>query len=155
MSLEDLLASFAAQTGLPAEQVSGQDTVNLVFDDKTGVQISGAGAADEMSFASILFRVEDEDKLAAIALMIAQANFDQADLYGAHLAMNEQGQVVLLRRVPARSIDHVDFNRVLGEFVSAAEKWSAAIASMSESLQEFDSPGTDSAPEGMEIGMKV
>ena len=155
MSLEDLLSNFAAQTGLPAEQVSGQDTVNLVFDDKTGVQITGAGADDEISFASILFQVEGEDNLAAIALMIAQANYDQADLYGAHLAMNEQGQVVLLRRVPARSITHVDFNRVLAEFVDAAAKWSASIAAMAESLQEFDSPGTDSAPGEMEIGMKV
>lgn len=153
MPLEDLLADFAQQTGLPADQVSGGNTVNLVFDDKTGVQVTGTD--DEISFTSILFRVEDENKLAAIALMIAQANYEQEDLYGAHLAMNEQGQVVLLRRVAARAITNVDFNRLLGEFVDAAEKWSASITSMSEALREYDSLDTDSSRGGMDIGMKV
>ena len=155
MPLEDFLANFALQTGLPQEQFSGQETVNLVFDDKTGVQITGTDENDEIVFTSVLFQVEDENNLAAIALLIAQANFEQDDLYGAHLSMNEHGQVVLLRRVAARSLSNVDFNKLLEEFVDAAEKWSASIASMSGSLREYGDLDTDSVPGGMEIGMKV
>ena len=155
MPLEDFLANFALQTGLPQDQFSGRETVNLVFDDKTGVQVTGIDDNDEISFASTLFQVEDENNLAAIALLIAQANFEQDDLYGAHLAMNEQGQVVLLRRVAARSLSNVDFNKLLEEFVDAAEKWSASIASMTESLREYGDPDTEGVHGGMEIGMKV
>ena len=155
MSLEDFLANFALQTGLPQDQFSGRETVNLIFDDKTGVQVTSTDDEDEIVFASTLFQVEDENNQAAIALMIAQANFEQDDLNGAHLAMNEQGQVVLLRRVVARSLNNVDFNRLLEGFVGTAEKWSASIASMLESLREYGDPDTDSVHGGMEIGMKA
>ena len=155
MSLEDFLANLALQAGLPKDQFSGQETVNLIFDDKIGVQISYIDDSNEIVFVSTLFQVEDENNLAAIALMSAQANFEQDDLYGAHLAISEQGQVVLLRRVIAQALSNVDFNKLLEEFVTAAEKWSASIASMTESLQEYSKLETEGGHGGMESRMKV
>lgn len=127
---ENLLAGYAESVGLAAQQFLEQQTANLLFDDKLNVQVALDEAAGEVCFASWLFSVEDEQQLAVIALMIAQANFDQDGLNGAHLAMNTEGKVVLLRRAPLQSLDSVRFDKQVTEFVDAAEKWTDSVASM-------------------------
>lgn len=127
---ENLLTGYAESVGLDAQQLLAQRPANLLFDDKLNIQVALDEPAGEVCFASWLFSVEDEQRLAVIALMIAQANFEQDGLYGAHLAMNTEGKVVLLRRVPLQSLDAVRFDNQVKEFVDAAEQWTDAVASM-------------------------
>ena len=153
---ESLLVNFARQTGILEAYFSAQGPVNLVFNDRTGVQISHDEATGEVGLASRLFQIEDEEYLAAIALMIAQANFEQDELHGSHLAMSEQGQVVLLHRAPLQALDNVAFDRLVTEFVDAAEKWSDFIAAMVEMLRKQYVPDTDPVAGQLgAVGMKA
>lgn len=127
---ENLLAGYAESVGLSAQQLLAQRPANLLFDDKLNIQVALDEATAEVCFASWLYSVEDEQHLAVIALLIAEANFEQDGLYGAHLAMNTEGKVVLLRRVPLQSLDGVRFDKQVKEFVDAAEKWTDSVASM-------------------------
>ena len=127
---ETLLAGYAESVGLAAQPLLAQQPANLLFDDKLNIQVALDEATGDVCFASWLFSVEDEQRLAVIALMIAQANFEQDGLRGAHLAMNTEGKVVLLRRVPLQSLDGVRFDKLVKEFVDAAEKWTDSVASM-------------------------
>ena len=135
-TFETLMEGFCLQTGMAKEQVCGKEPVNLVFDEKTGVQISNDTVNDEVCLASRLFEVDNEEDLGAMALLIAQANFEKNNLYRAHLSMDEKGTIVLMRDVPVRALDEVSFTKLIKEFVDAAAQWSDSITSMSKLLKE-------------------
>ena len=150
-TFETLIEGLCSQTGMAKEQVLGQEPVNLVFDERIGVEISHDAANREVCLASRLFQVNDEDDLAAMALLIAQANFEKNQLYRAHLAMGEEGTIVLLRAVPMDALDETSFNKVMREFVDAAAHWSDAITSMSKLLKEHHSSASAEESPGVQI----
>ena len=120
----DLMVDLARQTGLPEDALGAAGPVRLVFDGTTGVEFAEDEAAGEVCLSSNIARIADEEKMGAAALLVARANFEQRDLFGAHLAMGENGEVALLRRIAVRSLDYVAFEALLTRFVDAAETWS-------------------------------
>ncbi len=134
---ETLLEGLSLQIGIPKEQVcgEGQRTVNLIFDEKTGVEISNDAVNGKIRLSSKLFQVNDEEDMGAIALLLTQANFEQKGLYGAHLAMSEEGLIVLMRRVSLQSLNGTAFGDLIKEFVNAAAQWSDSVTLMSKLLK--------------------
>lgn len=153
-TFESLLTQFAGQAGLSKEKICRDGTANLVFDEKTGVEISDDAANGEICLASRLFQVDNEDDMGPMALLVAQANFEKDRLYGAHLAMSEKGLIVLIRNVPAHTLDNAGFNRLLKEFVDAATQWSDYIASLAGMLKNRHGTG-HLADEGHGTALKV
>ena len=135
-AFKDLLGDLSSQTGIPKEQMCGEEPVNLIFDGKIGTEISNDTVNEEVCLTSRLFQVDDEESMGAMALLIAQANFEKDKLYGAHLAMSEEGLIVLLCQARIHSLDSATFGNLIKKFVDAAEEWSDSLASMSQLLKE-------------------
>ena len=153
-AFETLIEGLCLQTGMAKEQVLGREPVNLVFDERIGVEISNDAANREVRLASRLFQVNEEEDLGAMALLVAEANFEQNQLYRAHLAMSEGGTIVLLRTTPVDALNEASFSRLVREFVDAATHWSDSITSISKLLKE--QRGADfSAREDPGIQIKV
>ncbi len=154
-TFEALVEGLCLQTGIAKEQVLGQEPINLVFDERIGVEISNDTANREVCLASRLFQVNDDEDLGPMALLVAQANFEQNRLYRAHLAISEEGMIVLLRAMPVDALNETSFSKLMREFVDAATHWSDSITSMSKLLKEHRNIDDSSVAEDPGIKIKV
>lgn len=138
--LASLLEDLASQAGLPEDQVTGSMPLQLVFDGDTGVQLAEDDVSGEISLSSKVAQLAGEADMAAVALMIGRANYEQDELQGAFLAMSEAGSVILSRRMALQALDYAAFEQLLTEFVEFAERWSNEIATLIEALHSRESP---------------